>query len=384
MPKAVSKTDAGHAEALSRTMNELFQTITESIRRGQTVALATVIDRKGSLPMSKRAKMLAFADGTIMGTIGGGKLEAEVIQAARKLIQDGSSQILAFDLTADQIEADGLTCGGTVEIFLECFTPDTSSVLLKEMLTAYSDARPAAVVTLLDADGSGSLQTADRKMVIYADGTAKGTSGIPTLDADIIQLALPRIGHDYLQTITLEVPDQPAHTSEVASDTHIRIFLETVIPHPTAYLFGGGHISRCLSSLLSMIGFDFVVIDDRQEFADLQRFPEAKACLVSDFAGVFEELTFDPNFAYIIIVTRGHQSDQLVLEQAIQTGAKYIGMIGSRRKIRLMFEHLQQQGIPESLTTIHAPIGLEIGADTPEEIAISIAAELVKIRRTNH
>lgn len=364
-------------------MKDLFQTIRESVQQGQTVALATVIARKGSLPMSKRAKMLIFADGSIRGTIGGGKLEAEVIQSARNLIKDGSSQIFTYDLSADQIEADGLTCGGTVDIFLECFSPDTSPVLLNELLTAYSETRPAAIVTLLDAGISEFLPEADRKMIISADGAARGTTGIPALDDEIIRLALPRIGYDYLKTVSLEVPEQLTHACGVSPGTHIRIFLETVVPQPTAYLFGGGHISLHLSTLLPMIGFDFVVIDDRQGFANQQRFPEAKACLVSDFAGVFEELTFDPRFVYVIIVTRGHDSDLLVLEQAIRSGAKYIGMIGSRRKIQLMFQHLQQQGVSQTLLeAVHAPIGLEIGADTPEEIAISIAAELVKIRRT--
>jgi xanthine dehydrogenase accessory factor len=180
------------------------------------------------------------------------------------------------------------------------------------------------------------------------------------------------MGRDYLGV----------HSLEQHQGQPLRIFLETIVPRPTAYLFGGGHISSQLARVLPMIDFDFVVIDDREAFANQQRFPDAKACLVRPFSSAFDTLLPNPQSAYAIIVTRGHQFDFEVLQHAIAAQPKYIGMIGSRRKIQILFNQLCQQGISqETLKTIHAPIGLEIGADTPEEIAISIVAELVKERR---
>jgi xanthine dehydrogenase accessory factor len=282
-----------------------------------------------------------------------------------------------------------LTCGGTVEIFIESFTPEKSATILHEIMKICSDSSPAAIVTLLNetmyrnSGTNDSLQFSNRKIVIHPDGAIVGTVGDKAIDAEIVQVTLPHIGQDCLDTFILDVSEQTAQKIGIFPETQLRIFLETVLSTPMAYLFGGGHISLHLSTLLRFIGFDFVVIDDRKEFATPQRFPEAKECIVHDFEQVFDTLSFNPPSSYFIIVTRGHKSDLIVLEQAIQTGAKYIGMIGSKRKIALVLQHLREQGIPqELLDNVQAPIGLEIGADTPEEIAISIAAELIKVRRS--
>jgi xanthine dehydrogenase accessory factor len=371
-------------------MKALFQKIIDCIQHGQNVALATVLGRKGSLPMSKRAKMLVFPDGSIMGTIGGGKLEDDVIREAQQTLINGIPKVLGIDLTSEQIEADGLTCGGTVEIFIESFTPETLTTVLHEITRICSDSSPAAIITLLnetscrDFKTGKPLQVSNRKLIVHSDGAIVGTLGDKTVDTEIVQIVLPHIGQDYLNTFTLDISEQTARKFGVFPETQLQIFLETVLSLPTAYLFGGGHISLHLSTLLHFVGFDFVVIDDRKEFATPHRFPEAKECIAHDFEHVFDVLFFNPPSSYFIIITRGHKSDLIVLEQAIRTGAKYIGMIGSKRKIALLFQHLQEQGISQDLLdNVHAPIGVEIGADTPEEIAISIAAELIKVRRSS-
>ncbi len=370
-------------------MQDLFQKILDHVQSGQKVALAMVISRKGSLPMSKRAKMLVFPDGRIMGTIGGGILEADVIREAQQVLSNEMPKIFEVDLTSDQIEADGLTCGGTVEIFIESFTSETSMTSLHEIAKIYSGSQSAVIATLLNENiywDSGTLKPPgvfSRKIVIYADGTSVGTTGDEAVDAEIVHFALTCIEKDFLDILTLDLSEQTARQVGIFPKTQLRVFFETVLPLPTAYLFGGGHISLHLSKLLRFIGFNFVVIDDRKTFANHNRFPEAKECIVHDFEQVFDVLSFNPRSSYFIILTRGHKSDLLVLEQAIQTGAKYIGMIGSKRKITLVLQHLQKQGITqELLDSIHTPIGLEIGADMPEEIAISIAAELIKVRRS--
>jgi xanthine dehydrogenase accessory factor len=369
-------------------MRELFQKITESIHHKQKVALATVISRKGSLPMSKQAKMLVFPDGSILGTIGGGAFEASVIREAQQVLSNETPKILEVDLTSDQIEADGLTCGGTVGILIECFTPKTDMRILHEITRVYTGSQSVVIATLLNEkmDQRSEIRRpsgiVNRKMVIYANGTTVGTSGDEAVDANIVQFALTRLGKDCQEVLSVDLSEQAARKLGRFPETQLRVLLETVLPRPTAYLFGGGHISFHLSKILRFIGFDFVVIDDRKEFANCNRFPDAKECIVQDFEHVVEHLSFDPFSSYLIIVTRGHKSDLFVLEQAIRANVKYIGMIGSRRKIQLIFQQLQEQGISKDLLdTVHAPIGLDIEADTPEEITISIAAELIKVRR---
>ncbi len=160
----------------------------------------------------------------------------------------------------------------------------------------------------------------------------------------------------------------------------IEVLLEPVASEPTVFIFGCGHISTCLAPLVKIVGFKVVVVDDRPDFANRERFPEADEVVVDAFEGLLEKLRIDEN-SYLILVTRGHLYDRLLLEQALQTQARYIGMIGSRRKIRMLYESLVEKGISKTLLGgVHAPIGLEIGAETPEEIAVSILAELIQVR----
>jgi len=370
-------------------MKELYQKILDCVQHGQKVALTTLISGKGSFPPSKRAKMLVFPDGSIIGTIGGGRLEANVIREAQQVLINETPKILKVELTSDQVEAEGALCGGTVEIFIECFTPETCRTTLHEIAKTCSGSQSTVIATLLNENmyrDSRVLEPSgvfSRKIVIHADGVTVGTVGDEAVNAEITQFALTRIGQEFLDSLTLDLPEQAARKLGIFPETQLRVFLETVLPLPTAYLFGGGHISLHLSRILRFIGFDFVVIEDRKEFANHNRFPEAKECVVHNFEHVFDVLSFNPLSSYFIIVTRGHKSDLTVLEQTICTNVKYIGMIGSKRKIKLVFQHLQKQGISkELLNKVHTPIGLEIGADTPEEIAISIAAELIKVRRS--
>lgn len=159
------------------------------------------------------------------------------------------------------------------------------------------------------------------------------------------------------------------------------IYIEPILPEETLYIFGAGHISLYLAKIGRMVGFKIVVVDEREEFANKERFPEADKIYAEDFRAVFPNLQLKKPY-YIVIVTRGHRYDQEVLEWAVGTEAKYIGMIGSRAKNKAVFSNLQKKGIPkERLETVHAPIGLNIGAETPEEIAVSILAEIIEVRR---
>jgi len=160
----------------------------------------------------------------------------------------------------------------------------------------------------------------------------------------------------------------------------LEILLEPIISEPTVYIFGAGHISQQLVPLVKKVHFKTVVIDDREMFANRDRFPEADEVIVIEFEKAFEQLTIDQS-SYIVIVTRGHLYDGLILGNAVKTDARYIGMIGSKKKIQTLYQNLLMEGVPkEVLDRVHAPIGLDINSETPEEIAVSIVAELIKVR----
>jgi xanthine dehydrogenase accessory factor len=255
-------------------MEDIFQEIVRIRSEGQRAALATVISAKGSTPRETGSKMLIRTDGTILGSIGGGNLEAQVCKEAMKVMTENRSMLLRFDLTGKEMAEEGMICGGNMEVFVE-----------------------------------------------------------------------------------------------------------PILPEPCLLIFGAGHISLFLSKMGKMVGFRVVVIDDRPEFANRERFPEADEVIAQDFPAAFPRLTTNRT-SYIAIVTRGHLQDETVLEWAVRTEAAYIGMIGSRKKNQTVFSHLQAKGIPEKrLKEVHAPIGLNINAKTPEEIALSIIAEIIKARR---
>ena len=168
--------------------------------------------------------------------------------------------------------------------------------------------------------------------------------------------------------------------SEDSSWKKVEVFLEPIFSEPTVYIFGAGHVSQQLAPLVKRVHFKVVVIDDREIFANRERFPEADEIIVSEFQKCFDEINIDDS-SYFVIVTRGHLYDGLVLEQAVKTDAHYVGMIGSRKKIQILYQNLLMKGVPkEILDKVHAPIGLDINSETPEEIAVSIVAELIKVR----
>jgi xanthine dehydrogenase accessory factor len=255
-------------------MEEIFQEITKIRSEGGSAALATVVQAKGSTPREVGSKMLINNDGNIIGSIGGGTLEATICREAMSVLREGKAKLLHFDLRGKEVEADQMLCGGEMDIFIE-----------------------------------------------------------------------------------------------------------PILPQLTLYIFGAGHISLSISKMAKMVGFRVVVIDDRVEFANSERFPEADEIFAEDFSATLSRLRINDS-SYIAIVTRGHQFDEKVLEWAVTTGARYIGMIGSKKKNELIFAHLQSKGISKDvLERVHAPIGLDINAETPEEIAVSIMAELIKIKR---
>ena len=352
-------------------MQDIFKEALKIIERGERAALSTIVSSKGSLPMSKKAKMLVKPDNKIVGTVGGGCLEADVWAEGRHVIESGVSSLQHFILTEKHAGEDGLNCGGNVEIFTEPITAEGSKSTLEEIIDLRRKDASAILATLVSDEPNDFAS----KLLVRKDGTTHGTLGNPVLDLRVREEIGDEIDENLLKvlTVTIEKPE--------GREDH-RIFLESIVPAPRLYLFGGGHVSLQIAGIAKASGFQIAVVDDRPMFANQERFPEADETHVLDLEHCFEHLDIDEQ-SYLVAVTRGHQHDKPVIEQAVRTNAKYIGMIGSRRKIALMWRQLEAKGIPRSrLDEVHAPIGLDIGADNPEEIAVSVVAELIAVRRS--
>lgn len=345
---------------------DVFQEALALVSRGEKAALSTIVSSKGSLPMSKKAKMLVRADGEMVGTVGGGCLEADVWAEARQVMEAGVPTLQKFILTEKHAGENGLNCGGNVEIFTEPLLPGRAD----EMLDAIARVRKARGSAVLATLVSGGEQIG-AKLLIHPDGRSAGGLGHAKAEAGVREevVGLAAIPEDLLEVVAIGA--EPAV-----------VFLESICPEPTLFLFGGGHVSFAIARIAQSVGFRIVVIDDRPMFANKARFPMASETLTLDMETAFDHLAID-DLSYVVAVTRGHQHDKPIIEQAVETHAAYIGMIGSRRKIALMWKELEAKGIPrEKLDAVHAPIGLDIGADTPEEIAVSVVAELIQARRS--
>ena len=253
---------------------DIYEEIVKLRQEGRRGALATIVNVRGSIPSFETAKMLVRDDGSILGTIGGGCVEAEVWQAAREVMESEKPRTLTFNLNQNPKYDTGLVCGGTLEIFLE-----------------------------------------------------------------------------------------------------------PILPPAVLYIFGAGHVAFNLYRIAWHAGFDVTVVDDRETYANRERFPEAKAVIAQDFDEAMTGITPDESSS-IVIVTRGHHDDMRILRWAVQTRARYVGMIGSKRKTITIFRELTKEGIPaHRFERVHAPVGLDIGAVTPEEIAVAVTAELIAVRR---
>jgi xanthine dehydrogenase accessory factor len=253
---------------------DIYGEIVRLRRSGQKCALATIVQVNGSIPSYESAKLLVREDGSMLGTVGGGCVEAEVWNAAREVIGTEQPKHLTFSLNQDAAYDNGLICGG-----------------------------------------------------------------------------------------------------------QLNVFVEPVLPQPAAYIFGAGHVSKSLAKAASMAGFATIVADDREQFANRERFPEADEVHAGEYEQIFSKLDITSS-GYIVIVTRGHKDDMRVLKLALNTPARYVAMIGSKRKVLGVMKELEKEGTPrEAFERLHAPMGLDIGAVTPEEIAISVVAEMIAVRR---
>jgi len=213
------------------------------------------------------------------------------------------------------------------------------------------------------------------------DGSIVGTIGGGCVEADVWQAAREVMESEKPRTLTFDLNQDPKYDTGLVCGGTLEVFIEPVLPPALLYVFGAGHVAINLCQVAANAGFDLIVTDDRTSYATKERFPSAREVHALDFEEATQKL--DPNeTSYIVIVTRGHRDDMRILRWAVQTRARYVGMIGSKRKVIEIFKTLQKEGVPAHLfDRVHAPIGLDIGAITPEEIAVAITAELIAIRR---
>jgi xanthine dehydrogenase accessory factor len=254
--------------------------------------------------------------------------------------------------------------------------------IYQEIVRIREEGGEAALATIVSASGSTPREEG-AKMLVRADGSIAGTIGGGSLEAQVIKEALKVIAEGKPKQLHFSLTAKEVEDEGMLCGGEAEVFIEPILTTPTLYIFGGGHVSQPLAKTGKLLGFKVAVIDDRTEFANANRFPEADTVIAEDFGKSFSKLKIDKS-SYIVIVTRNHQYDDLVLEWAVGTKAKYIGMIGSKKKTKAVFDHLMTKGITkEQLSRVHAPIGLEIGAQTPEEITVSILAEIIKVRRSS-
>jgi xanthine dehydrogenase accessory factor len=252
--------------------------------------------------------------------------------------------------------------------------------LYEEIVKLRREGRRGAVATIVNVRGSvPSFETA--KMLVRDDGSIVGTIGGGCVEADVWQAARQVMEEEKPRTLTFNLNQNPKYDTGLVCGGTLDVFIEPVMPRALLYVFGAGHVSVSLYKVALNAGFDAIVVDDREAYANRERFPEAQQVIAEDFDQAMAKLS-PTESAYIVIVTRGHRDDMRVLRWAVQTKARYVGMIGSKRKTIAIFRELEREGLSAALfERVHAPIGLDIGAITPEEIAISITAELIAVRR---
>lgn len=344
-------------------MKKIAQTACELLDKGEAFVLATIISHSGSTPRTAGSKMIVTADGRGIGTIGGGLLEAGAMSRAVELIRLGQSARMPFDLSHDTVDSMDMICGGQAEVLLDCVTPTAMNRTVFDRWRQMMDGRQKGA--LLTVFGQSDHQTGVTAHCLVAiGGRLVGDLSLPDMDREKV----------------LAWASDSSAVRTMAFDGGF-VVVEPTQRVGTAYLFGAGHVARSAAEVAAMVGFRVSVADDREEYANRERFPSAAEIRVLEcFDDAFSGLSVGKDDC-VVILTRGHIHDKTVLAQALRTDAGYIGMIGSRRKRDAIYQALFKEGFVQAdIDRVHSPIGLPIGAETPEEIAVSIVAELIRHR----
>ena len=348
-------------------MREVFRAAVDELEKGEPVVVATVVRTKGSTPQKPGAKLLVRRDASGVGTLGGGCVEGDIWFAANQLMKRGGpSEHRDYELNEDLAAEDGLVCGGTMFFLIDpVYRPDDYLDIAREIDGAYRGEGAVAVASMI-SPADGQHDAVGAKLLVREDGTTAGTLGSEVLDRGAAKKALD------LMVL--------GRNEYVVADDGTEYFVEAYTTPPQMVLCGGGHVSKAIAPLAKTVGFRVFVTDDREEFANPDRFPEVDRVVAAKPEDALPQLPINPN-TFVIIATRGHRFDNVALEAAARTPAKYVGLLGSRRKTILIYEDLFRAGMPaDRVREIRSPIGLDIRARTPEEIAVSILAEVLMFR----
>ena len=348
-------------------MREVIQGAIDDLKDGQPCVLATVVRTKGSTPQKAGAMLLVRQDGTGVGTLGGGCVEGDIWFAAKEILRlNGGAEFKDYYLNEDIAARDGLVCGGTMYFYLEPLRDQKDFITVGNAILEASDGgQPVSLATVVNAiDGGPALGS---KLLLRSDGTVSGSFGNAEFDAQVIE-------------VSRKVADIGANESFNLSDG-TEVFVDGFTTPPTLVMVGGGHVGKATADLAYSLGYRVYLVDDRPEFCNEERFPYAEERVIETYDKWTDHLDLNVN-SFVVVATRGHRFDDMALESALKTRARYIGVLGSRRKTIMIYRRLLQQGVPlERIKEVYAPIGLNIGAVEPEELAVSIMSEIIMVRR---
>ena len=348
-------------------MLSIWKAAQEEFQQGRDFVLAAILDVEGSSPRHIGTRFLIRRDRSIVGTIGGGLFEAEVQNFAASALGSGTSHRTAFSFKGQDHLSPQMICGGDADVLLEFVSAKdkTMKEIVGRLLNMSTNRTTGHLFTRVSIAPGDQVPGSLDHLLVDEHGARIGR--IAGEDAVWESMPEPRLLKPF-QMLVGQALDHP-------------VLLEWLRPRGTAYIFGGGHVGACVARLASYVNFGVVVLDDREEFASLERIPDAdEAILLKSYEDAFADLTVDED-SYVVIVTRGHKGDRLSLAQALKTDAGYIGVIGSRRKHNIVFQALLDEGFTqEDFGRVCAPIGLPIGGETPEEIAVSIVAQMIQAR----
>jgi xanthine dehydrogenase accessory factor len=341
-------------------MNYSLPKLLEMLIGGRKLVLATVVEAEGSTPQVAGAPAIFSEAGLEAGTVGGGLLEARVEAAAKRALSDGKARLVGVRLDADPADLEGAICGGAAKVLVDPGV-GRERAAFEAALGGLRKGRPGYLIAGITR-GEGDVVEVERHW-LAADEAAK-----TRLDV-LAAVAIDDFAADLI------------HRPRAIESGGRLVFVELVQALPRLIIAGAGHVGRAVARLGSLLDFSVTVVDDRPEFANKDNIPEADEIVVGDIGRSLGEIAPSAR-DYYVIVTRGHQKDAEALRAVVGRPAAYIGMIGSAGKIETMAAEFSKNGwaTAEEWAAVHAPIGLKIGSKTVEEIAVSIAAELVLVR----
>lgn len=345
-------------------MLDIFRSINELLENKESFCLATILEKSGSAPREEGAKMIVRKDFSIIGTVGGGLLEALTIKFCKDIFENKCSIVKKFNLSNRDAMSLGMVCGGELKVLVEYVDADDLKIVdIYSKLYELKERNVKFILVSKLGEKENEYFHCDKWICTETDFFGD--------ENDEIQEAFKKIRENF--------NDSVIENLDIAGNNYL---IEPIMNDETVYIFGAGHVSQKLSYITKMVDFKTVVLDDRIEFANRERFKNADDVIVmTSFNNICDYIKVNKE-SYLIIVTRGHAFDKDVLAQALKTDAKYIGMIGSKTKREFVYNLLIEEGFTEKdLERVHSPIGLNIYAETPEEIAVSIVAELIKVRR---